>query len=105
MHLYIAVDRAVLEDLDRVVHEPRLEVEEVEDPPESVAVDAQMCVLDTALPARRRLIHERVELLQRFLLLHGLVQVAQADRPFNLQLCMIPVDVDGSINQPQQQER
>lgn len=80
------MDRTVFEDLDRVVHEPRLEMEEVEDPSESVAVDAEMGVLDTALPACRRLIHERVELLERLLLLHGVVQVAQADRPFHLQL-------------------
>lgn len=86
LYLNVAVDRTVFEDLDCVVHEPRLEVEEVEDPPESVAVDAEMCVLDTALPASGRLIHERVELFQRLLLLHCLVQVAQADRPFNLQL-------------------
>lgn len=85
-HLDVAVDRAVAEDLDRVVHEARLEVEEVEDPPERVAVDAQVSVLDTAVPARRYLVHERVELLESLLLLHRVVQVAQADRPLHLQL-------------------
>lgn len=80
------MDGAVAEDPDRVVHEARLEVEEVEDSPERVAVDAQVGVFDAAVAARGRLIHKRVELLERLLLLHGVVQVAQADRPLHLQL-------------------